>query len=262
MKPENFIKEVYRRIYLRTSTSQKPHYESLENFLNQEAAVLAEKTYRNILPTDKNSRILDIGFGTGWFMAACVRMGYTNVFGADFYAKKRTKKIRESCTSIKEVFEIQDTIGDFLSENDKKFDFIHMSHVIEHIPKYSLIYVCDSLYKALNKNGTLLLRTPNMQGPAAMSSYFVTLTHEYGFTVKNIRSLLYISGFDEIRFHRFNRSKNIKQFIGNLLRRILIIYMIIKNRLFGVGSNENYYSELIVSGRKKEFPELFNKKFK
>ena len=260
--PDLFIKEVYRRMSLRSPSSEEAHYLTLQNFLNQDSAVIATHTYKQILPKNKNARILDIGFGTGWFMAACVKMGYNNIYGADFFGKEKTKNILESCSSIKDVFNIDDNIGDFLSKIDMKFDFIHMSHVIEHIPKYSLLYIVDALYKSLEKEGILLLRTPNMEGPAANSSYYVTLTHEYGFSPRNIRSLLHISGFEEIQFHRFNKSRSIKQLIGNALRIPFLLNSKIKNRLFGVGNNKSYDAELIISSRKKEFPELFNEKFK
>ena len=247
---------------LRASSLEKKHYLSLQNFLNQDSAISAAQAYKQILPKNKNARILDIGFGTGWFMAACLKMGYNNIYGADFFGKEKTKNILESCDSIKDVFNIDENIADFLCEIDMKFDFIHMSHVIEHIPKYSLLYLVDTLYKSLEKEGTLFLRTPNMEGPAANSSYYVTLTHEYGFSPRNIRSLLYISGFEEIQFHRFNKNRSIKQLIGHALRKPFLLNSKIKNRLFGVGNDESYDGELIISARKKEFPELFNEKFK
>ena len=262
MKADLFIKEVYRRMSLRSSASKTKHYQTLKEFLDQEGVLLTEKLYRDILPDDKNAHILDIGFGSGWFIAACIRLGYNNIYGADFFGKDKTKNIVNSCKSIREIYDIDKNIGQFLCENNKKFDFIHMSHVIEHIPKYSLLYITDALYKSLSKNGTLLLRTPNMEGPAAHSSYFVTLAHEYGFSSRNIKSLLHISGFDEITFHSFNHIDNLKQLIGYIIRKPILFYAKIKNRLFGVGDDTSYDSELIVTGRKKEFPELFSEKFK
>ena len=260
MKPDYFIKEAYRRMSLR-SKDQK-HYENLDDFLNQEAALIAEEEYLTVLPKDKNARILDIGFGTGWFIAACIRMGYTNIYAADFFAQEKLKKIVDSCDAIKEVFDIEENIGDFLAKTNQKFDYIHMSHVIEHIPKYSLLYIVDAVYKSLYKDGVLLLRTPNMEGPAANSSLFVTLTHEYGFSDSNLYSLLHIGGFDEICFHNLNKSKTLKQFIGKSIRQPFLYYMKIRNRLFGVNHFGNYGSELTVTAQKKNYPEFFNEKFK
>ena len=155
MKPDYFIKEAYRRMSLRSKNKgiKKLWWDNLNNFLNQKTALMAEKQYLTLLPIDKNARILDIGFGDGWFMAACIRMGYTNIYGADFFAKEKSKTIVDLCDNIREVFDIDENIGDFLLKTDQKFDYIHMSHVIEHIPKYSLLYIMDSIYKSQKKKG-------------------------------------------------------------------------------------------------------------
>ena len=94
MKADSFIKEAYRRMSSRAQNTNNTKWEwySLDNFLNQENALTAEKQYLKVLPKDKNAKILDIGFGDGWFMAGCVRMGYTNIYGADFFGKEKTKK--------------------------------------------------------------------------------------------------------------------------------------------------------------------------
>jgi 2-polyprenyl-3-methyl-5-hydroxy-6-metoxy-1,4-benzoquinol methylase len=99
------------------------------------------------------------------------------------------------------LHKITTNIGDFLADQAEQYAFIHMSHVIEHISKYSLLWVVDGLFFALQHNGTLFLRTPNMEGPAANSAYYVTLAHEYGFAGSNLESLLAICGFDDVVFH-------------------------------------------------------------
>ena len=82
---------------LRHSSIDKEHYLSLQKFLNQDSAVIAADAYKNILPKNKNASILDIGFGTGWFMAACLKMWYNNIYGADFFGKEKTKNIYRCC---------------------------------------------------------------------------------------------------------------------------------------------------------------------
>jgi hypothetical protein len=42
------------------------------------------------------------------------------------------------------LYKIESEIGEFLSHHSGKYDFIHMSHVIEHIPKYSLFWIVDA----------------------------------------------------------------------------------------------------------------------
>ena len=95
-----------------------------------------------------------------------------------------------------------------------------------------------------------------------MSSLFVTLTHEYGFSDSNLHSLLHISGFDKICFHNLNKATTVKQLIGKYIRQPFLFYMKIKNRLFGVNHFGQYDTELIVTAQKKDHPGFFNEKYR
>jgi len=74
-----------RRMSLRhaahTAECPKPTFAEIQN----DSQVLPSvNQYAVLLPSDKNSAILDIGFGGGWFLAACLKLGYTNLSGAEF----------------------------------------------------------------------------------------------------------------------------------------------------------------------------------
>jgi 2-polyprenyl-3-methyl-5-hydroxy-6-metoxy-1,4-benzoquinol methylase len=155
-------------------SSERPQ-PSFAEIQNDSRVLRAVSEHGSLLPMHKNAAILDIGFGGGWFIAACVKLGYTNISGADLGIANK-------------------------SQRPEQYDFIHMSHVIEHIPKYSLLWLVDAIFRALKKDGVLLLRTPNMEGPTPNSSLYVTFAHEYGFAGSNLKSLLDICGFDNITF--------------------------------------------------------------
>ncbi|HIG32340.1 MAG TPA: methyltransferase domain-containing protein [Flavobacteriales bacterium] len=267
MEPNNFIAEVYRRMDLLLPKSKNQSVTIKYNdFINNIDAKSAVYQYKSLLPNDKNAKILDIGFGNGWFMAACIELGYTNIYGVDFNGKEKMLDICKNSNSIIEVFNINSNIGDFLSENNKQFDFIHLSHVIEHIPKHSLLYIVDAIYMSLSNNGVALLRTPNMEGPLTSSDFYITLGHEYGFSASNLQSLLSICGFENISYHDFSiYNPSVKQYIGNFLRGIFIAFIKFKYRLFGA-TGDNYYGqfglELIVSAKRGNLPALFSKKYK
>jgi len=213
-------------------------------------------------PNDKEAAILDLGFGGGWFLAACLRLGYSNLSGADFGIATKAHVQAWAPGSIT-LFEIQSDIGSFLADKPETFQFIHMSHVIEHIPKYSLLWVVDALYRALKPGGVLMLRTPNMEGPCANSSFYVTLAHEYGFSSANMQSLLDICGFDEIRFHRASTPhSSLKHTVGKLLRWPILKESQIRHRLFGVNEHGHFDSELIVTGKRGNFPPFFDPKYR
>ena len=252
MNPESFVAEVYRRMSLRSADvpRQPPAESVVEEFAHE---------YRSFLPAEKDAAILDIGFGDGWFMAACLKLGYTNVSGAEF-APERRPYLRQ--WNVK-LHKIESDMGDFLALHPGEYDFIHMSHVIEHIPKYSLLWVGDALYQALKPGGTLFLRTPNMEGPCANSSYYVTLAHEYGFAGSNLTSLLSVCGFDDIRLHTaMQRSKGLRHVVGKIARDVFLAESRVRHRLFGVNSGGQFGSELIATARRGDFPPFFHERYR
>ena len=160
MEPHAFVAEVYRRMSLRHRSEQRqPSWEEVKN---EPRVLQAADEVRPLLPANKSAAILDIGFGRGWFLAACIRLGYTNLSGADFGIENKSF-VREWAPDHVVLHEIEDNIGNFLAGRAEQYDFIFMSHVIEHVPKYSLLWVVDALYRALRRGGVLLLRTPNME---------------------------------------------------------------------------------------------------
>ena len=82
MEPNAFVAEVYRRMCLRhLSQRPKPTFAEIQN---DSRVLLAVAEYQRLLPHRKDAAILDIGFGGGWFIAACLKLGYSNISGAEF----------------------------------------------------------------------------------------------------------------------------------------------------------------------------------
>ncbi len=260
MEPNAFIAEVYRRMAERYS-KERPH-PTWSQAEKDPVVIACAKQYAPYLPSDRSAKILDIGFGGGWFLGACLKLGYTNLSGADFGIEHKGY-VREWAPDRITLHEIRDNIGEFLSDKEEQYDFIHMSHVIEHIPKYSLLWNVDALYRSLKRSGRILLRTPNMEGPCANSGLYVTLSHEYGFSGSNLTSLLNICGFDDIRLVNFSKhSPTLKQRIGIWLRWPLLQINRFQHRLFGVNSGGQFDTELIVVGRRGDWPPYFDARYR
>lgn len=161
------------------------------------------------------------------------------------------------------LHEIQTDIGTFLSHHPGQFDFIHMSHVIEHIPKHSLLWIADVIYQAFKPGGALLLRTPNMEGPTPNSSLYVTLAHECGFCGSNLKSLLHICCFDQIQFHDMRVTRpTLRQRVGAILRWPFVQENRARHWLFGVNVEGQFGTELIVSARRGRSSILFSTEYK
>jgi hypothetical protein len=203
---------------------------------------------------------VDIGSGDGEFIALCHHLGYQDITAVDFRAMEKFREITKIFPTI-HATDLSGNIGDHFANINETYDVIHMSHVIEHIPKYGLFYAMDGVFKALKIGGALIIRTPNMGAPAALSSLYVTLAHEYGFTGSNLKSLLDICGFDNIQFHTA-RPASVRQFFGAVVRAPFLFAQHIKHRLFGHNVGGQFSGELNVTAQRGTYEPLYDPRFR
>lgn len=250
MEADAFLAELYRRMSLRQGSDDQAV--AWEDVRQQSMVQRARTKYRDLLPTDREARILDIGFGNGWFLAACLELGYQNVSGAEFGGRKAW--IESWSPAIRTIYSIDTSITDFLAEHQETFDFIHLSHVIEHIPRYNLLETGDALYQALRPGGTLFVRTPNMEGPCANSAYFVTLGHEQGFSGSNLMQWFEVCRFDAVEFVDFPHVGGFRQRVGRWVRQPLLAWQAFKHRWFGANRGGRFGTELVIRGQRSASP--------
>lgn len=141
---------------------------------------------------DKGSKVLEIGSATGLFLQ------YMNQLG---YVSKGIEVCKESCEYGKKNYNV-DIFNGILDDfsTDIKYDFIHFSHLIEHLndPVSFLKRVND----LLTDNGIVLITTPNSGG--LFSKFFnndwrcIVDDHLFLFNIDNFNMLLNDTGFDVI----------------------------------------------------------------
>jgi 2-polyprenyl-3-methyl-5-hydroxy-6-metoxy-1,4-benzoquinol methylase len=249
-----FLSELYSRL-----DDGNPLYNEgqiqINTFLNNEMSNHYLEQYKSLLPKNKSAKILDIGVGEGWFSSICYKLGYEHIELADYGCAAKFSDVKDNLEPIKELHNVETSIKNLL-QNEKfhhKYDYIHMSHVIEHIPKYDLIATMDILNKALCKNGKLILRTPNLLGPNPFYSLYCTAGHEYGFVPTNLTQFFEISNFEGIQIHDLQiNNKGFSQLLGGILRKIYMLNAKIKYRAFEGTFPETVNPELIMSGYKKD----------
>ena len=252
LNASEFLKELYARLDAQNVSYNKGQI-SVADFTDNALAKMFIEQYEPFLPKDKNAKILDIGVGNGWFASLCVSLGYKHIELIDFGCSEKFSDIKDGLNEVYAVYDVETSIQSLLNQETfhNQYDFIHLSHVIEHIPKYDLIGTMDSLNGALKKQGTLFLRTPNLLGPAAFNALYCTGGHEYGFVPSNIEQFLLISNFEDIQFHNVRTpSKTVGQFVGSLLRKFYSLNAKIKYRAFEGYFPKTVEPELIVSSKK------------
>lgn len=133
--------------------------------------------------------LLDIGCGTGEFLAGCRDKGW-DVTGVEPGLTARTQAIANYGLRVEEEL--------YLDKTTETFDVITLWHVLEHV--HGLNQRVAQLHRLLKQNGTLIIAVPNHTSKDA--SYFGSAwaawdvpRHLYHFSPDSIKRLLLKHGF-------------------------------------------------------------------
>ena len=149
--------------------------------------------YLPLVPADKNSNILVISCGPGYFVDMLNRHGYNNVLGIDSYADKieLSKKHGLNCK--------QGNAFDFLETSDESYDLIFCEQEINHLTKDEIIEFLQLANSKLNSGGKLISHALNganpITGPEALAQNF---DHYNTFTEYTMKQVLSYTGFKDI----------------------------------------------------------------
>ncbi|MBU1152718.1 class I SAM-dependent methyltransferase [bacterium] len=124
------------------------------------------------LPNDKNAFILDFGCGFGQTMIALKQMGYKNIFGIDI-DDCAISHCRNTGLNVSKV----DKLEDVANQNAGNYDFIIMSHVLEHFPKDQVIPTLKLIRYMLKDGGKLMMMVPNAQSNTGCYWAYEDFTH-------------------------------------------------------------------------------------
>ena len=180
-----------------------------------------ERLYGDVLPSDRNSRILDIGCGAGHFLYYLKRKEYTNFLGIDISPQQVEFCEKNISKNVKQA-----DILEFLKDSEGGYSVIAAHDVLEHIPKEKILKLLKLVLKSLDNGGIFLLRVPNMSNPLSLDSRYRDFTHEVGFTEKTLYQILQMTGFSDIRISSskiaIRSGRNlIRSFMVNTIHRLI-----------------------------------------
>jgi 2-polyprenyl-3-methyl-5-hydroxy-6-metoxy-1,4-benzoquinol methylase len=140
--------------------------------------------------------VLDIGCGFGQMLNALKEKKLKYLEGIELlpeavkYCKEKLQ-LNVECTG---------DITGFAADKTARYDLILMSHVLEHLPKESIIPSLAAIRNMLKPKGKLILMVPNGQAP--INSYWMweDFTHHLLFTSGSIAYVLKAAGFEKITF--------------------------------------------------------------
>lgn len=152
-----------------------------------------ENMVDDILPyLDKNNFILDIGAARGGVLNVLKHKGYHNL-----YAVEPSGSCVEHMKNH-EIISYQGTLYDNLDKifQDRKFDFIILSHVLEHI--YDLELALKNISSILSKNGKVYIEVPDAQRYKdffVVPYYYFDIEHINHFDQYALQRLFSLYGF-------------------------------------------------------------------
>ena len=108
-----------------------------------------------MLCTNLDSRILDIGSGYGFFVNELYNSGYKNVTGIEISCERRAMALKHSHVQIID-FDVNNPDRDI-----GKFDFLTLFHVLEHMA--DPVDFLKKIKSLLNAAGILICEVPNVR---------------------------------------------------------------------------------------------------
>jgi SAM-dependent methyltransferase len=152
--------------------------------------------YYDCLPTDKRSKILDIGCGDGKFLFFLQNTGYQQLEGLELSAQQA----KEAKKHVKCHIHVVDETSAFLEKNMTSYDVITMNDVLEHVSKQETLHFLKAVFKAIKPGRNVVINVPQVSGFTSLYCRYNDFTHETLFTELSLKQLLSSAGFSNIRF--------------------------------------------------------------
>ncbi len=162
--------------------------------------------------------VLELGCGTGEFLSYLQTKGVKRYLGID----RDVDALAVLPDSIRANTRIAD-IWDFLNSNNDidPFDHIVLLDVLEHFSYVDGARLLEKLHEFLKKNGSILIRVPNMASPWGGMNQYADLTHISSYGPNNLGQLAVATGFKATQFLPQTRGPKLRQVTQAMLHSII-----------------------------------------
>ena len=187
--------------------------------------------YMRYVPKDRQSKILVISCGPGYFVSMLLKEGYSDVLGIDSYPEKvKFSQNHHLNCRVEEGF-------GFLEKTKDEFDLIFCEQELNHLTKEEILVFIELCRKSLKANGTLIAHALNganpITGAEALAQNF---DHYNTFTEYTFRQVLEFSGFQEIKIIPLNLYvfyTNPMNYVGMVMAGLFTLFFRFSFMLYG-----------------------------
>ncbi|HLZ66415.1 MAG TPA: class I SAM-dependent methyltransferase [Aliidongia sp.] len=174
------------------------------------------KYLRSTLSAVKSPRILDFGCGFGQILLGLRADGFENVEGLDI-----SQPAIDFCRSQGLVCHDGGDEAIF-GQSKGQYDFVILSHVIEHIEKSEIISVLAKVLSLLKPGGGLIVMVPNAQSNTGCYWAYEDFTHHTMFTSGSLYYVLRSAGFSDVEFLDVDAIGEVSGFFKKLIKKALL----------------------------------------
>ena len=158
----------------------------------------------------KEKRVIDIGCGRGEFLELLAENGFNDLIGVDIN-EEMIKTIKSNIKCF-----IDDGIEFLKKQENESANIISAFHLIEHIPFEKTIELIKEAFRVLDKEGILILETPNPENlKVASEKFYLDYTHIKPIPMELLKFAVELAGF-KAKILRLNNSK-----IGNSIKDVI-----------------------------------------
>jgi cyclopropane fatty-acyl-phospholipid synthase-like methyltransferase len=177
-------------------------YATYAGFKDYQTPVLGQKDVRQMdrdvwtpAKFGPGMSVLEIGCGTGLFLAYLHAKGLDDIVGID-----HDPDLAEVMPAdVRDAFIVAD-MWDYLGGEGgaRRFDRIAMFDVLEHFTPADGLMLLQTLRGMLAEGGRIVLRVPNMASPWGAAYQFGDLTHRAAYTPGSLRQLAIAAGLEVV----------------------------------------------------------------
>ena len=205
------------------------------------------RNFLHRLPKEKNAEILVVSSGVGYFQYSLKKWGYNRVNGIDSDQVKVEYAAGKGFDS-----ECADCF-DYLEKIENRYDLIFAGQEVNHLTRDELIVFLKLSYKALKKDGVLIITAANCANPIISTEYLGNnIDHYTSFTENNMKQYFSMTPFEELEVfpHDFYVLwTNPLNYIAKFLTGCLHFFLKMIFRMYGK-SNDIFTKRLGVIAKK------------
>jgi 2-polyprenyl-3-methyl-5-hydroxy-6-metoxy-1,4-benzoquinol methylase len=162
--------------------------------------------------------------------------GYTDISGIDI-----SPEAIEYCSANSLNVELISDISSYVANSKSEYDFIIMSHVLEHLEKPDIIPTLRLIrMNLIREGGALIVMVPNAQSNTGCYWAYEDFTHHTLFTAGSLYFVLKSAGFESVKFLDPDGLEGSMLFIRWLKKFLLFFYKLNKN-FWNIVTNSSFH---------------------